>query len=66
VNNSQLFLSSTTVHYGDIFFQLFPILVWAVIIGLIIMMFRNSKKENDQLKRIEEKVDKILEKLNKK
>jgi hypothetical protein len=30
------------------------------------MMFRNTKKESDQLKRIEEKVDKILEPLDKK
>jgi uncharacterized membrane-anchored protein YhcB (DUF1043 family) len=51
-------------------FLLFPILFWLVIIGLIIglivIMFRNSKMKNDQLKRVEEKVDKILEQLDKK
>jgi uncharacterized membrane-anchored protein YhcB (DUF1043 family) len=51
-------------------FLLFPILFWLVIIGLIIglivITFRNSKMKNDQLKRVEEKVDKILEQLDKK
>jgi hypothetical protein len=53
------------VHVGDIFYQLFAILFWVVIIGLIEILFRNSKKKNEQLKRIEEKIDRLLEQIEK-
>jgi sensor histidine kinase YesM len=53
------------VNVGDIFYQLFAILFWVVIIGLIVILFRNSKKKNEQLKRIEEKIDRLLEQIKK-
>jgi general stress protein CsbA len=63
---SYLVLASATVGYGDIFFQLSSILFWIAVIGFIVMMYRNSKKKNEQLQRIEEKMDKVLELLDKK
>jgi general stress protein CsbA len=63
---SYLVLASATVDYGDIFFQLSSILFWISVIGFIVMMYRNSKKKNEQLQRIEEKMDKVLELLDKK
>jgi hypothetical protein len=61
-----LVLASATVDYGDTFFQLSSILFWIAVIGFIVMMYRNSKKKNEQLQRIEEKMDKVLELLDKK
>jgi hypothetical protein len=58
-------LGSTTVHVGDIFFQLFAILFWVVMIGLVVILFRNSMKKNEQLKRVEKKIDRLIEQIEK-
>ena len=51
---------------GDIIFQLFSFIVMFTIIGMIVSVFRSSKKRKDQLDRIESKLDKISEQLTKK
>ena len=47
----------TLLNLGDIIFQLFAILVPVIFIILIFLFIRSSKKRNERLKRIEEKID---------
>ncbi|WP_181444664.1 hypothetical protein [Bacillus sp. 03113] len=47
------------MNIGDIIYQLFTILAPVVFIILIVLYVRNTKKHNDRLKRIEEKVDNL-------
>ena len=42
---------------GDVFFQLFSLAFIVLIIVLIVSFFRSNKKRNDQLNRIEKKMD---------
>lgn len=49
------------LNIGDIIFQLFVILVPIIFIISILLFVRSLKKRNEQLKRIENKVDKIVE-----
>lgn len=42
---------------GDVLFQLFSIAFIVLIIVLIVSFFRSNKKRNDQLNRIEKKMD---------
>ena len=42
---------------GDVLFQLFSLAFIVLIIVLIVSFFRSNKKRNDQLKRIEQKMD---------
>lgn len=46
------------LNIGDIVFQLFTLLIPIILITLLIVFIRSSKKKNQQLKRIEEKLDK--------
>ncbi|MTH53405.1 DUF4083 domain-containing protein [Bacillus mangrovi] len=45
------------MNIGDIVFQLFALLIPIAIIVTIIIVVRSSKKRNEQLDRIEEKID---------
>jgi hypothetical protein len=49
------------LNIGDIVFQLFTFLIPIILIILLIVFVRSSKKRNQQLKRIEEKLDKATE-----
>ncbi|MDP4086072.1 MAG: DUF4083 family protein [Bacillota bacterium] len=49
------------LNIGDIIFQLFTFLFPVIFIILIVLFVRSSKKRNEQLKRIEEKLDKVSE-----
>ena len=42
---------------GDVLFQLFLLAFIVLIIVLIVSFFRSNKKRNDQLNRIEKKID---------
>ena len=42
---------------GDVLFQLFSLAFIVLIIVLIVSFFRSNKKRNDQLNRIEKKID---------
>ena len=42
---------------GDVLFQLFSLAFIVLIIVLIVSFFRSNKKRNDQLNRIEKKMD---------
>jgi hypothetical protein len=53
------------VNIGDIIFQLFAILVPIILIFLLVGFFRSSKKRNEQIKRIEDKLDSVLEQKSK-
>lgn len=44
---------------GDQFFQIFVFLIPITLIALIFILISTSKKRNEQLNRIEEKIDKI-------
>ncbi|MFD2445014.1 DUF4083 domain-containing protein [Bacillus sp. CGMCC 1.16607] len=48
------------LNMGDIVFQLFAILIPVLFIGLIFQYLRSTKKQNERLKRMEEKVDKLI------
>ncbi len=45
------------LNLGDIIFQLFAILVPVFFVVLIFLFIRSSKKRNERLNRIEEKID---------
>ncbi|ULT59488.1 DUF4083 family protein [Neobacillus drentensis] len=47
------------VNFGDITFQLIAILIPIAFISAIVVFVRSTKKRNEQLKRIEEKLDKV-------
>jgi uncharacterized protein YoxC len=49
------------LNFGDIIFQLFVFLIPIIFIILGIVFFRSSKKRTEQLKRIEEKLDRVSE-----
>jgi uncharacterized protein YoxC len=49
------------LYFGDIIFQLFVFLIPIIFIILGIVFFRSSKKRTEQLKRIEEKLDRVSE-----
>lgn len=49
------------LNIGDIVFQLFTFLIPIILIVLLIVFVRSSKKRNQQLKRMEEKLDKVSE-----
>jgi hypothetical protein len=34
-------------------------------IGLVVILFRNSMKKNEQLKRVEKKIDRLIEQIEK-
>lgn len=50
-----------SLNIGDLIFQLIVILIPIVFIVLIVLLVRSSIKRNEQLKRIEEKLDKVTE-----
>ena len=50
-----------SLNIGDIIFQLFTFLVPIIFIILIVLFVRSTKQRNVQLKRIEEKLDKVSE-----
>jgi sensor domain CHASE-containing protein len=54
-NLGGVFLSG--LNSGDVFFQLFLLAFIVLIIVLIVSFFRSNKKRNDQLNRIEKKID---------
>jgi preprotein translocase subunit YajC len=54
------------LNIGDIVFQLFTYFIPIILIILLIIFIRSSKKRNQQLKRIEEKLDKVTEQQAKK
>jgi uncharacterized membrane protein len=49
------------LYFGDIIFQLIVFLIPIIFIILGIVFFRSSKKRTEQLKRIEEKLDRVSE-----
>ncbi|MEH6937136.1 DUF4083 family protein [Bacillus sp. JJ664] len=49
------------VNIGDIIYQLVVLLVLIFFIIFIVSFVRNFKKRNNQLKRIEDKLDKLSE-----
>lgn len=51
---------------GDIIFQIVVYLVPLFFISLIIWFFKNSKKNKNQMQRLEAKIDKLNEKINNK
>jgi len=52
---------SMNLNIGDIIFQLFTFLVPIIFIILIVLFVRSTKQRNVQLKRMEEKLDKVSE-----
>ena len=54
------------LNLGDIIFQLFAILVPVFFVVLIFLFIRSSKKRNERLNRIEEKIDNLNRALIKK
>ncbi|WP_430786906.1 DUF4083 family protein [Virgibacillus flavescens] len=48
------------LHLGDMIFQLLFFSVLLAIVTGIVMIFRKFKRRNEQLSRVEEKVDKLL------
>ncbi|WP_335571774.1 DUF4083 family protein [Neobacillus vireti] len=50
-----------SLNIADIIFQLFTFLVPIIFISLIVLFVRSTKQRNVQLKRMEEKLDKISE-----
>ncbi|GGA89724.1 DUF4083 family protein [Ornithinibacillus halotolerans] len=62
----ELILGTVRLNIGDMFFQLFFFLLILFIITLVIRLFRSSSKKNkEQLDRIEEKLDILLSKREK-
>ncbi len=55
-----------SLNIGDMIYQLFVILVPIIFIMTIVLFLRSSKKRKNQLKRIEEKLDKVSEQKSKK
>jgi energy-converting hydrogenase Eha subunit H len=49
------------MYVGDIIFQLIVIFIPVLLIVFIIAFTRSSKKRKEQLKRIEDKLDKVTE-----
>ena len=54
------------LYVGDIIFQLFVLLIPIAIIVAIVIFVRSSKKREEQLNRIEEKLDRASGQLPKK
>ncbi|CAH2716731.1 hypothetical protein BACCIP111895_03919 [Neobacillus rhizosphaerae] len=50
-----------SVNIGDIIFQLFVFLVPIILIFLLVGYFRSSQTRNKQIKRIEDKLDSVIE-----
>jgi Na+/melibiose symporter-like transporter len=50
-----------SLNIGDIVFQFIMILIPIVFIVLIVIFARSSKKRKEHLKRIEDKLDKVIE-----
>lgn len=57
---------SSSLNTGDIFFQLFSFIVLAVFITGIIAFIRSRKRRNEQLERMEKKINELSEELRKK
>lgn len=49
------------LYIGDIIFQMIVFLIPIIFIILCIVFFRSSKRRTEQLKRIEEKLDRVSE-----
>ncbi|MDX8342216.1 hypothetical protein [Rossellomorea sp. YZS02] len=52
--------STATINTGDIIFQLFSFLFLLAIPAVIILLVVVLRKRNNRLKRVEEKLDKLL------
>ncbi|MGM9931788.1 MULTISPECIES: DUF4083 domain-containing protein [Bacillaceae] len=57
---------SSSFNTGDILFQLFSFIVLAVFITGIIAFIRSRKRRNEQLERMEKKINELSEELRKK
>ncbi|MDQ0232604.1 DUF4083 domain-containing protein [Metabacillus malikii] len=53
------------MNIGDALFQLFYLAFIVLIVALIVSFFRSYKKRNNQLDRIEEKIDDVNQQLKK-
>ncbi|GLY11188.1 hypothetical protein [Pseudobacillus badius] len=49
------------INVGDVIFQLFSLLIPIGIILLIVQVVRSMKKQDERLRRIEDKVDRMQE-----
>jgi hypothetical protein len=51
-----------SLNVGDIIFQLFSLTVPLLLVFVLIQLWRSAKKRNEQLKRIEEKLNQLEKK----
>ncbi|MEO2074097.1 MAG: DUF4083 domain-containing protein [Bacillus sp. (in: firmicutes)] len=52
------------MHIGDVLWQVLNLVFLLLAIGFIVSIFRHFKKRNEQLSRIEGKIDRIQKKMS--
>lgn len=52
------------MHFGDVLWQVLNLVFLLLAIGFIVSIFRHFKKRNEQLSRIEGKIDRIHKKMS--
>jgi len=61
-----MYLATATLNGGDLLFQLIMFTILLAIPATILVAFLIMKKRNNRLKQVEEKLDKLLEKVENK
>jgi len=61
-----MYLATATLNGGDLLFQLIMFTILLAIPATIVVAFLIMKKRNNRLKQVEEKLDKLLEKVENK